>query len=86
LLRDLNKTSSCNAGYPMATMAGALRIKLEKVGCYTLGDGYDVISVEKCRASLHIMKLATLLFCVLLVVPLMLVLSYLGWWNLLFDS
>jgi adenosylcobinamide-phosphate synthase len=86
LLRDRNKTSSCNAGYPMATMAGALRIKLEKVGCYTLGDGYDVISVEKCRASLYIMKLATLLFCVLLVVPLMLVLSYLGWWNLLFDS
>jgi adenosylcobinamide-phosphate synthase len=86
LLRDRNKTSSCNAGYPMATMAGALRIKLEKVGCYTLGDGYDVISFEKCRTSLHIMKLATLLFCVLFVVPLMLVLSYLGWWNLLFDS
>ena len=32
LRRDHNKTFSPNAGYPMAAMAGALRIKLEKIG------------------------------------------------------
>ena len=37
LQRDHNKTLSPNAGYPMATMAGALRIKLEKIGHYSLG-------------------------------------------------
>ena len=30
LQRDHDKTSSPNAGYPMATMAGALCIRLEK--------------------------------------------------------
>jgi adenosylcobinamide-phosphate synthase len=41
LQRDHNKTFSPNAGYPMATMAGALRIKLEKIGQYSLGEKYE---------------------------------------------
>lgn len=36
--RDAARTESPNAGRPMATMAGLLRVRLEKRGCYALGD------------------------------------------------
>ncbi len=36
--RDAGKTASPNAGWPMAAMAGALGVELEKVGQYRLGD------------------------------------------------
>jgi adenosylcobinamide-phosphate synthase len=35
-LRDASRTASPNAGWPMAAMAGALGVRLEKVGHYTL--------------------------------------------------
>jgi adenosylcobinamide-phosphate synthase len=37
--RDARLTASPNAGWPMATMAGALGVELEKVGHYRLGAG-----------------------------------------------
>ena len=37
--RDCRKTESLNAGHPMSAMAGALMVRLEKIGCYVLGDG-----------------------------------------------
>jgi len=37
--RDGGRTESPNAGRPMAAMAGALGVELEKVGCYRLGGG-----------------------------------------------
>src|SRR5207249_74626 len=36
--RDHARTESPNAGWPMAVMAGALGIQLEKIGHYQLGD------------------------------------------------
>ena len=36
-LREHAKTESPNAGWPMAAMAGALDVRLEKVGHYQLG-------------------------------------------------
>ena len=39
LRRDHGRTSSPNSGWPMAAAAGALGIRLEKVGHYTLGSG-----------------------------------------------
>jgi adenosylcobinamide-phosphate synthase len=38
MLRDRRKTASPNGGWTMAAMAGALGVRLEKVGHYTLGD------------------------------------------------
>jgi adenosylcobinamide-phosphate synthase len=38
LRRDHARTSSPNAGYPMSTMAGALGVRLEKVGHYRLNE------------------------------------------------
>jgi adenosylcobinamide-phosphate synthase len=39
MLRDHGLTASPNAGWTMATMAGALGVVLEKVGAYRLGSG-----------------------------------------------
>jgi adenosylcobinamide-phosphate synthase len=38
MLRDHAVTESPNAGWPMSAMAGALGVRLEKVGHYRLGD------------------------------------------------
>jgi adenosylcobinamide-phosphate synthase len=38
--RDRALTDSPNAGHPMAAMAGALAVELEKVGAYRLGRGF----------------------------------------------
>jgi adenosylcobinamide-phosphate synthase len=81
LQRDHDKTFSLNAGYPMATMAGALRIRLEKVGHYTLGEEYEPVTIEKCKKAILIMKLTTVLFCIVVSVPVILFLYLAGWWR-----
>ncbi|MGA7368708.1 MAG: cobalamin biosynthesis protein [Nitrososphaeraceae archaeon] len=85
LIRDHHKTTSINAGYPMSSMAGALRVRLEKMGSYTLGEGTEFITVDKCMLAIKIMKITTLLFCLVFSLPLILLLSHLGWWNLIFG-
>lgn len=83
LQRDHAKTFSPNAGYPMATMAGALRVRLEKIGHYALGEGQEPATIEKCRQAVSIMKLTTILFFFVFSVPVMTVLYLAGWWRLL---
>jgi len=83
LHRDKAKTFSPNAGYPMATMAGALRIRLEKIGHYSLGDAQEPASLAKCEAAIKIMKLTTILFSGLVSFPIMSLLYLAGWWRLL---
>jgi adenosylcobinamide-phosphate synthase len=85
LERDHDKTLSYNAGYPMASMAGALRIKLEKIGQYSLGDDYEVASVDKCRTAIILMKLTTILFCVIVSIPCIIILDITGWWDMVFG-
>jgi len=80
MIRDGRKTKSPNAGYPMAAIAGALGAKFEKIDHYSLGD--DDISFTKyhVQSAISIMKVTSILFCVVVVVPILLFLSYLGWW------
>jgi adenosylcobinamide-phosphate synthase len=85
LRRDHGKTSSCNAGYPMAAMAGALRIRLEKIGYYSLGDQCEAPSIEKCKAALSVMKCTAVVFCVIFSAPLITMLYAAGWWKLIFG-
>ncbi len=47
LRRDGRTTESPNAGRPMATMAGLLRVQLEKVGHYRLGDASEPLAFPK---------------------------------------
>jgi adenosylcobinamide-phosphate synthase len=83
LIRDHRKTASINAGYPMSSMAGALRVRLEKMGSYALGEGTEFLTVDKCMLAIKIMKLTTVLFCMVFSLPLILLLSHLSWWNLI---
>ncbi|MCS6767280.1 MAG: cobalamin biosynthesis protein [Candidatus Nitrosocaldus sp.] len=73
MLRDRHNTPSVNSGYPMSVMAGALRIRLEKIGYYRLGDGEQSITVEHCRMALKVMKVSSMVFIALVVLPLLLV-------------
>jgi adenosylcobinamide-phosphate synthase len=83
LIRDHRKTASINAGYPMSSMAGALRVRLEKIGSYALGEGTEFLTVDKCMLAIKIMKFTTVLFCMVFSLPLILLLSHLSWWNLI---
>jgi adenosylcobinamide-phosphate synthase len=83
LIRDHRKTASINAGYPMSSMAGALKVRLEKMGSYALGEGTEFLTVDKCMLAIKIMKLTTMLFCMVFSLPLILLLSHLSWWNLI---
>src|SRR5712692_5214162 len=78
--RDSKKTESPNAGYPMATLAGALSVKFEKIDHYVLGDGNLEFTEDHFKSAISIMKLTTILFCVIFTIPMIVVLSYLGWW------
>jgi adenosylcobinamide-phosphate synthase len=78
--RDSKKTESPNAGYPMATLAGALSAKFEKIDHYVLGDGNLELTEDHIKSAISIMKLTTILFCAIFTIPMIVVLSYLGWW------
>jgi adenosylcobinamide-phosphate synthase len=66
--RDHAKTPSRNHGWPMAAMAGALRVRLEKPGQYLLGEAEEPLSSSKIMHALRIRNVAIIL-CVLLVLP-----------------
>ena len=69
--RDHQKTPSRNHGWPMASMAGALRVQLEKPGQYILGEQTEPLTPDKILTALKIRNTAILL-CVLLSLPIIL--------------
>jgi len=78
--RDGKNTQSPNAGYPMAALAGALGARFEKIDHYSLGNGSLEFSNSHIKAAIKMMKLTSILFCVIVTVPIIVMLSYLGWW------
>jgi adenosylcobinamide-phosphate synthase len=65
--RDHKKTPSRNHGWPMAAMAGALRVQLEKPGQYVLGDSLEPLTGDKILGALRIRDVTIVLwglFCV----------------------
>ncbi len=80
MIRDGNKTESPNAGYPMAAVAGALGKKFEKIDHYSLGDGDISFSVEHIKSTIILMKITSIIFAGFVVTPIILILSYFGWW------
>jgi len=66
--RDGSATASPNAGWPMAAMAGALGVELEKIGHYRLGAGqrapvpadvYRALAVSRWAALLGVALVAS---------------------------
>ena len=80
MIRDGNKTASHNAGYPMAALAGALETKFEKINHYKLGDGEITLTKQHVYSAIMIMKLTSLLFFGIVTIPIILILSLVGWW------
>jgi len=69
--RDHRKTPSRNHGWPMASMAGALRVQLEKPDQYILGDPTEPLTPDKILLALKIRNMSIIL-CVLLSLPIIL--------------
>ena len=76
--RDSYNTTSINGGWPMATIAGALRVRLEKMDYYSLGEGYEYLTLQHCDKAISIMKVTSLLFCFLFALP-VIILTSLVW-------
>jgi len=69
--RDQAKIQSINHGWPLAAMAGALRVQLEKPGYYVVGDEIEQLSVEHIIRALRIRNIAILLFFLFVLIPLL---------------
>ena len=80
MIRDGKKTESPNAGYPMAALAGALETKFEKINHYKLGDGETMLTKEHVYSAISIMKLTSILFFGIIIIPIVYILSLIGWW------
>ena len=80
MMRDGKKTESPNAGYPMAALAGALETKFEKINHYKLGDGEIILTKQHVISAINIMKLTSVLFFGIIIIPIILILSFIGWW------
>jgi adenosylcobinamide-phosphate synthase len=57
-LRDHVRTESPNAGWPMAAIAGALNIRLEKVGHYALGESGAALAPETIDSAVKLFSIA----------------------------
>jgi len=79
-MRDGKTTESPNAGYPMAALAGALETKFEKINHYKLGDGEIILTKHHVYSAINIMKLTSILFFGIITVPIIIILSFIGWW------
>ncbi len=71
--RDHKKTPSRNHGWPMAAVAGALRIQLEKPGQYILGDAQEPLTGDKILGALRIRDVTIVLWGLLCIAVLVLV-------------
>jgi adenosylcobinamide-phosphate synthase len=77
-LRDARKTASPNAGHPMAAMAGALGVQLEKVGYYSLGDAEQPLAPSAIRqAELMVWRIGGLALLLALLARI--------FWSILYD-
>jgi adenosylcobinamide-phosphate synthase len=83
--KERNHTISINSGHPISVLAGALRVRLEKLDHYTIGEPIEKISIEKCKMAIKIMKITIFFFCLIIIIPLLFILDTLNWWNILFG-
>ena len=73
MARDHARTASPNAGYPMSAMAGALDIRLEKIGTYELGDATRALESAMIPRSLWVMSAGATLWLVCVSLMLLLI-------------
>ena len=64
MIRDARKPDSPNSGYSMAAAAGALGIKLKKVGYYEIGDDINPLKADKISDAILLTKVTIILFLI----------------------
>ncbi|MEN4019466.1 MAG: cobalamin biosynthesis protein [Methanobacterium sp.] len=64
MIRDAKKPDSPNSGYSMAAAAGALGIKLKKIGYYEIGDNLNPLKSDKILDALKLTKVTIILFLI----------------------
>ncbi|MDI1496274.1 MAG: cobalamin biosynthesis protein CobD [Cenarchaeum symbiont of Oopsacas minuta] len=73
-------TDSSNAGYTMAALAGALNVTLEKPKHYVICGGNVNLTTVHVHKAIRLMKATIFFFYITAVLPIMVALSYTGWW------
>lgn len=71
----INRHPAPNKGWPMSAVAGALRIKMEKEGYYSLGDGELQNDPEIIAKTVKLMKVTSILFFIIVLIPLYLIIG-----------
>lgn len=69
-LRDRDKTPSPNAGHPISAVAGALGVRLEKRGVYSIGEEREDLGAEHILRALALSNLSVVLFTGMVLVAL----------------
>ncbi len=64
MVRDARNPDSPNSGYSMAAAAGALGIRLEKIGYYELGDEMNALKPEKIDDAIKLTRATIFLFLI----------------------
>ena len=72
-LRDRRRTESVNAGHPMSAMAGALGVRLEKIGHYVLGDRRKPINPLDVLKAVKVIMVSTLIHSIIIIALIMLI-------------
>ncbi|MBN2186546.1 MAG: cobalamin biosynthesis protein [Dehalococcoidia bacterium] len=62
MLRDHGRTESPNAGWSMSAAAGALSVRLEKAGCYCLGQTSNPLSPQLIASGMNLATIAAILW------------------------
>lgn len=62
--RDARNPESPNSGFPMAAAAGALGIRLEKIGHYQIGDNNEKLGTEKISKAILLTITSIILFLI----------------------
>ena len=72
--KEHTKTPSPNSGWPMTAVAGAMQISMEKKDVYVMGNG-PLPSIDDVSRSYKLVELASILFLLLVTMPLYAVLG-----------
>ncbi|OPY24290.1 MAG: cobalamin biosynthesis protein [Methanobacterium sp. PtaU1.Bin097] len=65
MIGEARKTPSPNSGYPMAAAAGALGVRLEKKGVYTIGEGKNPLNPEIIEQAILLSQITIIFFLVI---------------------
>ena len=78
--RDSGKLEIPKAGFPIAALAGELGTRLEKMNFYTIVNGSIEFTKSHIISAITLMKVSSILFCGIITIPIIVTLSFLGWW------